>query len=181
MLPCAIRPRVSTSNQYTPRWPTQIRPTPSGSGMMTAVGAAGRHPAALGQPRHAGVAAALLVHRAAHLHGAGELDARAADRVHGEDGRRDARLHVARPAPVDPAVAHEAAERVHGPPVSGRDDVEVAVEVDEGASPRRRGGCPPRSRGGGAAVCSGRPSAPRYSTSQPARASRSPIARAQSA
>ena len=36
MLPWPIRPRVSTSNQYTPRWPTQMRSTPSGSGMMTA-------------------------------------------------------------------------------------------------------------------------------------------------
>ncbi len=36
MLPWAMRPCVSTSNQYTPLWPMQMRSTCSGSGMITA-------------------------------------------------------------------------------------------------------------------------------------------------
>ena len=35
MLPWAMRPWTITSNQYTPRWPMQMRSTFSGSGMMT--------------------------------------------------------------------------------------------------------------------------------------------------
>jgi hypothetical protein len=35
MLPCAMRPSVVTSNQYTPRWPTQMRSGLCGSGMIT--------------------------------------------------------------------------------------------------------------------------------------------------
>jgi hypothetical protein len=35
MLPWAMRPRSSTSNQYTPRCPMQTRSTLSGSGMIT--------------------------------------------------------------------------------------------------------------------------------------------------
>jgi hypothetical protein len=35
MLPCAIRPTSVNSNQYTPRWPTEMRSTFSGSGMIT--------------------------------------------------------------------------------------------------------------------------------------------------
>ena len=35
MLPWAVRPRVVTANQYTPRWPMQTRSTFRGSGMMT--------------------------------------------------------------------------------------------------------------------------------------------------
>ena len=35
MLPWPMRPDVVTSNQYTPRWPMQMRSTLSGSGMIT--------------------------------------------------------------------------------------------------------------------------------------------------
>ena len=109
-----------------------------------------------------------------------ELDARAPDRFGGVDRRRDARLHVARAAAVDAAVAHDAAERIDGPALAGGDDVEVAVEVDErprAPRPRRR---PTTLTRGCARVCSGRPSAATYSTSKPHAASRSPMKRAQS-
>ena len=113
MLPCAMRPRAVTSNQYTPRWPMQMRSTLSGSGMIDEIGA---RPAQCrpmrGQVRDAGEAAALFVHRAADLERARQRDAGARDRFRGEHRRGDAGLHVADAAAVDPAVAHHAAERI---------------------------------------------------------------------
>ena len=61
----------------------------------------------------------------------GSVDAGAADRLGGEDRRGDAGLHVAGAAAVDPAVAHQAAERIDRPAVAGRHHVEVAVQVHQ--------------------------------------------------
>ena len=44
-------------------------------------------------------------------------------------------------AAVDPAVADHAAERIHGPAVAGRHDVEVAVQVDDRAARVARAAC----------------------------------------
>jgi hypothetical protein len=57
-----------------------------------------------------------------------------------KDGGSDAGFHVAHTAPENPAVADDAGEGVHGPPVSGGNDVDVAVQMDQrssaGAAPR---------------------------------------------
>ena len=68
MLPCAMRPRVVTSNQYTPRWPMQIAVDVERLGDDHVVGARpARCVRRSRQVRDAGEAAALLVHRAADL------------------------------------------------------------------------------------------------------------------
>ena len=118
----------------------------------------------LGQPGHAREAAALLVHGAADLERPGQDDARAADRFRGVHRGREARLHVAAAAAVEAPVAHHAAEGLHRPARPGGDDVEVAVDVEDGRRaplPRR---VPTTLTRGCAAVCSALPSAVRYST-----------------
>ena len=101
------------------------------------VGSPLRDPPALGEMRDAGEAAALFVHRAADLDRARQRDAGALDRFGGKHRRGDAGLHVADAAAVDPAVAHQPAERIDRPAVAGRHDVDVAVEVHDRARRRR--------------------------------------------
>ena len=128
----------------------QMRSTFSGSGMMTKSTRVGGQAALFGQPGDAREAAALFVDRAADLDRPLEVDARAADRLGGVDGRGDSRLHVARAAAVDAAVANHAAERIDRPARAGRDDVEVAVQVHVGtrraAAPRAHDVDPRMSR-----------------------------------
>src|SRR5439155_16851706 len=64
----------------------------------------------------------------------GKLDARAADRFGREHGGRDARLHVARPAPEDLSVAQQRAKRFDRPAVACGHDIDVAVEVYDRSS-----------------------------------------------
>ena len=133
MLPCAMRPCVVTSNQYTPRWPMQMRSTLSGSGMITkSVRAAAMRPCSQSQPTPAkpplSSSTVPLISTLPRRAIAG-----APHRFGGVDRRGDARLHVARAAAVDAAVAHDARKRIDGPPFAGGDDVEVAVEMNERA------------------------------------------------
>jgi hypothetical protein len=83
--------------------------------------------ALLGEQGGTGPSAALLVDGAADLERACQAHAGAADGFGRKDPGRDARLHVARAAPVDLPVAYEAPERIHRPPRPDRDDVEVPV------------------------------------------------------
>src|SRR5581483_11070996 len=69
--------------------------------------------------------------RAAHLDRSVQLDAGAPDRFGGVDGRGDPRFHVTRSAAEDLAVLDAPGERIDRPPGARRDDVEVAVEVNE--------------------------------------------------
>ena len=137
MLPWPIRPRAVTSNQYTPRWPMQIRSTLSGSGMITK----SVRPLAI-RPRSARCATPAkppLSSSTVPLISIvpGRRDAGALDRFGGEHRRGDAGLHVADAAAVDPAVAHQPAERIDGPAVAGGHDVDVAVEMDDRRRRRR--------------------------------------------
>ena len=85
----------------------------------------------LGQPGDACKSAALLVDGATDLDGAVQLDSRTTDGLGGEDRGGKARLHIARSATPDPAVAHLAAKRIDRPAVAGRHDIEVAVEMHD--------------------------------------------------
>jgi hypothetical protein len=97
------------------------------------VGLSLRHAAALCQVRNAGEAAALFVHGAADLDGAGQRNAGTLDGLGGKERRRDARFHVARATAVDPSVADHAAERIDSPPVARGNDVEMTVEMNHRA------------------------------------------------
>ena len=130
MLPCAMRPSATTSNQYTPRWPTQTRSTPNGSGMITALVRSRDSQPVLRQPGDAGKAAALFVHRAADLDRRRVRDAGAPDRLDRKHRRGNAGLHVAGAAAVQLAVEDFAAKRIARPAAAGRHHVEVAVEMD---------------------------------------------------
>ena len=78
----------------------------------------------------AAVAARFLVDGTGDLQRAGEADAFLEDRFDRDDRCREAALHVARAAAVDPTVAHDAGERIDRPRRAGLDDVDVRVEVD---------------------------------------------------
>ena len=68
---------------------------------------------------------------------AGQRHAELRERAGGHDHARDAALHVARPAPVEPAVADHGGERIRLRPVAARldvDDVDVAVEQQRAAA-----------------------------------------------
>ena len=142
--PWATRPKVSISAHQTPRWPMQIRSTPSGSGMITWSTRGRENQPCAGEPGDAGMAARLLVDRAGQLERAREPDALREDALERDHRGRDAALHVAGAAAVQPAVADHAGERVDAPAVARLDDVEVAVEVD--AAGRARGLRSGRSR-----------------------------------
>src|SRR4029450_11064963 len=86
-------------------------------------------PAMPGQIGHAGEPAAFFVDRPADLHRSVQRYPRPADRFHGKERRGNARLRVGRAAPVDASITDNAAEWIHRPSVPGRDDVEMAVEV----------------------------------------------------
>ena len=86
-------------------------------------------PTGRGEVGYARQPAALLVDRAADLDRAAEGDAGAPHGFGGEEGRGQAGLHVGRAAAVQVAVTDLAAERVDGPALAGRYDVEVSVQV----------------------------------------------------
>jgi hypothetical protein len=76
------------------------------------------------------VAGALLLGDGLDVHVRGRLEAGGAERVHREDHRGDARLHVVRAAAVHPAVADRRAEGREAPHLRGAfgHDVDVALE-----------------------------------------------------
>ena len=140
MLPCAIRP-------------TQRQLEPVDAAMADAdavdvqrlrnddvVGPRFGDAALLRQPRDAGKAAALFVHRAADLDRPRQRHAGARDRFRRVDGRGEARFHVAHASPEDPAITHHAGEWIERPPVAGRHDIDVPVQVHDrsAAAPTRR-------------------------------------------
>src|SRR4029077_4341776 len=87
-----------------------------------------------------GEPAALFVHRAADFHRPRQLHPGTAHPFDREQRRGDSRLHVTRPAPVDPSVLDGSAERIAGPAVTRGHHVEVAVEVDHRPRPLSRPG-----------------------------------------
>ena len=139
MLPCAIRPTSVNSNQYTPRWPTADAVDVQRLRNDDVVGPRLRDAALLREPRHTGKAAALFVHRAADLERPRQRHARARDRFRRVHGRGEPRFHVAHAAAEDPAVTHHAGEWIERPPIAGRHDIDVPVQVDDrsAAAPAR--------------------------------------------
>ena len=95
------------------------------------IGPSLRNPPDLRKVRHAGKAAALFVHRAADFQRPRQPHARARDRFSREHRRRDTGLHVADAAAVDLPVPHETTERIDRPAFARRDDIDVAVEVND--------------------------------------------------
>ena len=86
-------------------------------------------PTGRGEVGYAGQPAALLVDRAADLDRAAERDASAPHGFGGEHSGGQAGLHVGRSAAVQVAVTDLAAERIDGPALAGRYDVQVSVQV----------------------------------------------------
>ena len=70
----------------------------------------------------------------------GSVDAGARDRFRRVHRRGEARFHVAHAAAEDPAVTHHAGEWIERPPIAGRHDIDVPVQVDDraAAAPARR-------------------------------------------
>src|SRR5579864_5499435 len=99
------------------------------------VGAVPGNPPAFSEVGDPGEAAALFVHGAADLDRARQHDACPLDGFGGKHRRGDAGLHVAHAAPENLAVPYDAAERVDRPSVTRGNDVDVAVEVDDGPRP----------------------------------------------
>jgi hypothetical protein len=92
-----------------------------------------REPTFAREKRDPGEAAGLLVDRARDLERAIEPDARRQDALDRDHRSREPALHVARAAAIEAAVPDHARKRVDGPPLAGRHDVDVAVEVDAAA------------------------------------------------
>ena len=109
----------------------QMRSTFERLGDDHEIGPSLRNPPDLGEVRHAGKAAALFVHGAADFQRPRQPHARARDRFSGEHRRRDTGLHVADAAAVNLSVPHQTAERIHRPAFARRDDIDVAVEVND--------------------------------------------------
>ena len=93
-----------------------------------------RELAGFGQPLNAGVSSGLLVHRPGNLEDAREVDARPPEHFGGEEGRRDASLHVAGAASPDRAVPHFPRKGIGGPVGARGDHVEVPVQVQPPAA-----------------------------------------------
>ena len=131
--PWATRPKVSTSAHQTPRWPMQMRSTPSGSGMIT-WSTRGREnqpwPASQATPAWPPNSSSTVPDSSS---APGKPDALREDALERDHRGRDAAFHVAGAAAVQEALADHAGERVDAPAVARLDDVEMAVEMDAGA------------------------------------------------
>src|SRR5882724_782050 len=84
---------------------------------------------------HASISARLFIDGPGNLQRSRQLRGAVDQCLDGDDGRREAALHVAGAPAIDPAVPYVSGERVDGPAAAALYDIDVAVEMH--TRPRR--------------------------------------------
>jgi hypothetical protein len=85
----------------------------------------------LGQPRHPGQAAAFFVDRPADFDASHQRNAGPAERLGGVDGGGNPGFHVTAAPAIQASITDAPSERVAGPPLTRRHDIEMPVQMND--------------------------------------------------